>query len=174
MCRRPKATSKRRERWICGQRGLVNWCYYWGPSPSKRRATWWVNDRGVWKSLSQLVKEWRDMAKRPSVESVLNAGGGLGPSYGEISKHCPQICSWLCDTTYEDGSKKGRVRLQAERKADRIELDLKCEDSGLHVVAAHESLTDALLTLELLLGHDDCPWQLDPFPIGRTKKGGKK
>lgn len=114
------------------------------------------------------------MAKRPDVESVLKAGGGLGPAYGEAGKTFPQICSWLCDTTYEDGSKKGRVRLQAERKADRIELDLKVEDSGLHVVAAHESLTDALLTLELLLGHDDCPWQLDPFPIGRKKGPGKK
>lgn len=114
------------------------------------------------------------MAKRPDMESVLKGGTGLGPSYGEAGKTFPQICSWLCDATYEDGSAKGLVRLQAQRKSDRIELDLKCEDSGLHLVAAHESLTDALLTLELLLGHDDCPWQLDPFPIGRMRKGGKK
>jgi hypothetical protein len=136
--------------------------------------SFWLGSNVQWKPSHMIVQEYRSMAKRPSIDSVLAAGGGQGPSYGEAGKAFPQLCSWLCDVRYEDGSPKGMVRLQAQRKVDRIELDLKCEDSGLHLVAAHESLSDALLTLELLLGHDDCPWQLDPFPIGRRKRGGKK
>lgn len=113
------------------------------------------------------------MAKRASIDKVLAAGAGLGPTYGEILRHLPQLCSWLCDVVYEDGSAKGVVRLQVQRRADRIEAVLKCEDSGLCLTACHESLTDAIVTMELLLGHDDCPWQLDPFPIGNRKKKRK-
>lgn len=114
------------------------------------------------------------MAKRVSPGDVLQTGAGLGPSYGEGMKIFPHLCSWLCDAVYEDGTVKGRTRLQLERQRDRIVVTLKDADSGLCVQAAHESLTDAVLTLELLLGHDDCPWALDPFPLASPTKKRKK
>jgi len=113
------------------------------------------------------------MAKRPGIDQIMSQGKGLGPAYGELQKHIPQLCSWLCDSTYEDGTAKGRVQLQCERKGDRIRLVLKVQDGGVYVEAHHETLTDAILTLELLLGNDDCPWQLDPYPMGTTPKKRK-
>lgn len=121
----------------------------------------------------KLQQEYLDMAKRPNAEGLLGGGSGIGPSYGEAGKMFPQLCSWLCDTAYEDGTVKGRTQLQVERKGDRVRVLLKVADSGLCVEASHESLSDAVLTLELLLGNDDCPWQLDPFPFSSHKKKGR-
>jgi hypothetical protein len=114
------------------------------------------------------------MAKRLNADVIKLDQAGMGPGYGDLAKVAPNLCSWLCDATYEDGAKKGRSRLQVERKGDRVGLVLKDGDSGLCVEVHHESLTDALLTLELLLGHDDCPWALDPFPLMQSGKKRKK
>lgn len=174
MCRRARATSRTKTRWLTGRRGCLQWCYYHGGYASRRRLTWWTHVGGDWLTLATLRQEYMNVAKRMHLDKVLAAGAGLGPTYGEIVKHLPQLCSWLCDLVYEDGTAKGVVRLQLQRRADRIECVLKSEDSGLCLTACHESLTDAILTLELLLGHDDCPWQLDPFPLGGRGKGRKK
>jgi len=110
------------------------------------------------------------MAKKPKVEDVLRQNGGLGPSYGqEVARMFPQIASWLCDLSYEDGSPKGRTKLEVERKGDRVRVMLKSADSGMIVEAHHSCFEDAILTMELLLSSDDCPWQLDPFPWDKPK-----
>lgn len=112
------------------------------------------------------------MPKKLTVDDVKTTSAEE-PSKGPmVDIHFPLLGGWLCDATYEDGSRKGKTRLQLERKAGRMVATLKDSDSGLCVEAVHESLQDTLLTLELLLGHEDCPWTLDPFPM--WKPGAKK
>lgn len=113
------------------------------------------------------------MAKRISTDAIKLEVKGLGPSYGDVAATLPNLCSWLCDASYDDGTPKGRSRLQMERRGDRVMVLLKDSDSGLCVEVGHENLTDAILTLELLLGHDDCPWVVDPYPLATPKRKRK-
>lgn len=174
MCRKARVRGRKRSRWIFGSRGLWEWCYYICSDVMHGTLRFYRVVPGGSQSIERAQQRMEEMAKRPNVDDVLKAGGGLGPAYGDAGKMFPHLCSWLCDTTYEDGSPKGRTRLQVERTRDRITVTLKDADSGLCVQAAHESLTDAVLTLELLLGHDDCPWTLDPFPLAAPKGKKKK
>lgn len=104
------------------------------------------------------------MARKPSVPKPEDELPKLGAAWGEGGKMFPQLCSWLCDSTYEDGTPKGKVRVQVERVGRQVRVQLKCADTKTMVEAHHENLSDAVLTLELLLGSDDCPWVLDPYP----------
>jgi len=48
----------------------------------------------------------------------------------------------------------------------------KDPDSGMQLIVYMPSLDDALLSLELLLGADEAPWEPDPYarPKGSPKK----
>lgn len=151
----------------------MGWCFYWTPKQSKCRLIWFNKGNSLFTNKYELVEMGAKVARRPSVDVTGATQKGLGPSFGELGKIAPQLCSWLCDIQYEDGTAKGRTQLQVERKGDRVRVLLKSADSGLCVEAHHESLTDALLTLELLLSSDECPWQLDPFPFAGPKKRGR-
>lgn len=105
------------------------------------------------------------MAKRLAADAAVVNGELHGPGGGDAAKPFPQLCSWLLDSVYEDGTKKGKTRLQIERRGEQVECVLKDADSGLCLTARHETLSDAVLTMELLLASDDCPWQLDPWPL---------
>lgn len=114
------------------------------------------------------------MAQKPNVDEVLRVNGGLGASYGEAGKTFPQLCSWLADSQYEDHSAKGRVKVELERKGDRIQIRIRSADSGLMVEHYSDNVTDAVLGMELLLSSNECPWQLDPYPMDRPKPKGRK
>jgi hypothetical protein len=160
-----KSTAK----WIIGQRGRWGWALYWTSRTSLRKMRFWPLAEGPLWSPENCKRRWDTVARKPNVEEVLRQNGGLGPAHGEASKHFPQVASWLCDSTYEDGSPKGRTVLSAERKGDRIRLCLRSADSGLMVEHFAENLADAVLGLELLLASNDTPWQLDPYPMDKPK-----
>ena len=174
MCRKAHATAKPNWRWIVGQRGRWNWAFCFGSRRRTRRIKLWLNLPPIWKCRPELVAEVTNVAKRPDIETILLQGAGAGPTWGEGGKHFPQLLSWLCDSQYEDGSTKGRAQLQVERKGGQLRLTLKVADSGLCVEASHENASDAVMTLELLLGHEDCPWQLDPWPLKKPVASKKK
>lgn len=109
------------------------------------------------------------MARKPDASEILRSNSGLGPSYGEAGKNFPQLCSWLCDVQYEDQSPKGRTRLTVERRGDRLYLKLQSADSGLMVEHYADNVADAVLGLELLLGHANTPWSADLYPLDKPK-----
>jgi hypothetical protein len=136
--------------------------------------TWWLGAARL-RYPFDVWQEWEDdVAKRVTPADVASLdliGPGSGP---DAQRVFPSLSSWLCDASYEDGSKKGKTRLQVERRGGRMVCLLKDQDSGLCVEAGHESLQDALMTMELLLSHPDCPWTLDPFPMARPSGRRKK
>lgn len=174
MCRRARATATRGGRWIMGQRSVYAWAMYF--NPGRRTNRMWVWHAPAFLTLAPYYRreECERMAKRLKADEVVPSAKGLGPAYGAGGKMFPNLCSWLFDTVYEDGTAKGVTRLQVQRKGDRCHVVLKDADSGLFVEAYHEDASDALTTLELLLGHEECPWQLDPFPLSSGTKKRKK
>lgn len=114
------------------------------------------------------------MAKRLDRDTVVLEDAGASPLWETLKPLVPQLCGWLFDTHYEDGTAKGKTRLQVERVGNQIQLVLKDADSGLCVTVRHESVQDGIMTLELLLGSDECPWQLDPWPMRTGTKKKKK
>lgn len=175
MCRRPRKTvSKNTAKWIIGTIGFHGWAVYWSRRTSLREMRFWPLAQGPIWAEPNCKRRWDALARKPNVDDVLRQHGGLGPASGEASKHFPQLASWLCDAKYEDGSPKGRTVLSIERKGDRVQIKLRSADSGLMVEHFSENLADAVIGLELLLGSDDCPWQLDPYPMDKPKQRGKK
>jgi len=175
VCRKPRKTvGKATVRWITGQFRLWGWALYWTRRTSLRKMRIWPLATGPLWSPENCKRRWDAVARKPKVDEVLRQNGGLGPAHGEAAKHFPQLASWLCDSSYEDGSPKGRTVLSLERKGDRIRILLRSADSGLMCEHFSENLADAVLGLELLLGSELTPWQLDPYPMDKPKGRGKK
>lgn len=175
MCRKPhKTVSKDYVGWITGHYGPYGWAIYWCRRTSLRKMRWWRSESKGRFSIENILKRFEIMAQKPNVDEVLRQNGGLGPSHGEAGKLFPNLASWLCDAAYEDTTPKGRVKLEAERRGDRVRIQIRSADTGLMVEHFSENLGDAVLGLELLLGSKDCPWQLDPYPMDKPKTRGKK
>lgn len=175
MCRKPrKMVGRDTAKWIIGQYGRWGWAVFWSRKTSLRKMRWWRLEPDYLGSARNCLRRWSTLAKRPDVDEVLRQNGGMGPSFGEAGKTFPQLCSWLCDVRYEDQSPKGRVVISAERKGDRVQIKIRVADSGLMVEHYSENLSDAVIGLELLLGSNDCPWQLDPYPMDKPKPKGRK
>lgn len=174
MCRRSHATAKNRGRWIVGQRGSIVWGYYFGGKPSLRRVL--LTDKGstLWTSKHDLELMVKKMARKVDAAKIQGEDDLDGVSGGEMFLAFKQLMSWLCDPRYEDGSKKGKVRIQGERRGKRFVWTLKNADAGTYLECGHETVQDALLTMELLLSSDDCPWIHDPYPIKNPEQKRKK
>jgi len=112
--------------------------------------------------------------KRLQKQEGPGQGAGELPSDEWFIANCPLTLDYLTNTKYDDGTPKGKTRLQVERKGNQLMAVLKDADSGLCLTCCHESASDALLTMELLLGSEDCPWLLDPWPLARPKGRKKK
>lgn len=112
------------------------------------------------------------MATRPKVDQMPRLAE-LGAAYGSWEKLCPELASWLCDGTYSDGCVKGEVSITLRRNVTTVSAVLKIEDGGLCMRASGDTPDDALVALELMLNADQCPWEVDPYPLGGHKKKKK-
>lgn len=106
---------------------------------------------------------------------VFSDEGGL-PSLesrdpGGLLEMWPNVCEWLCDANYEDGSPVGAVLLQIRPEGSVFKATLKIADGGgRKVETVADTLSDALCCLDVLLKSPKCPWQVDPFPLGGKPK----
>jgi len=109
------------------------------------------------------------------VKPAVSAGGELplgGATFGAWGKMFPQICSWLCDAAYTDGSPMGATSLMLKREGTLVRVTLKVADhGGIKCSAVEADPASALTALELLLGSPKAPWEIDPYPLNQ---GGKK
>ena len=174
MVRRARTTSGKVPRWITGTRKGAGWVLYWDPTAKRLRVMFHRMQLGRfdrWKAI-----QWGETAVAKRLTQDADAGGAEGKSVDpdDLAALCPNLCSWLLDAKYDDGSVKGKTRLQVERRGNQLVCVLKDADSGLCLTAAHESASDALMTMELLLGSEDCPWLLDPWPLSKPKGKRKK
>lgn len=174
MRRLKRATSGKYPRWLTGTYRGLSWCAYWQPGP--RRLEVMFHRLRVGRFERWKVLEWgaKEMAKRLSAAAAGDDGASESVDGGELKSVCPLLCGWLLDGKYDDGTVKGKTRLQIERRGRQVVCVLKDADSGLCLTTCHERASDALLTMELLLNEDDCPWTLDPWPLQKGRRRGKK
>jgi len=111
------------------------------------------------------------VAKRPLSTESESATATRNVPYGTWGKGMPALTGWLCDAGYEDGSKKGDVRLTVRASQGMIVVVLKVQDGSVQVRASDKQIDMALAALDALLRGDPIPWEPDPYPIeDRTSK----
>lgn len=171
--RRPKGPAGRKRRCYEGRWGpLVAEVWIGGgwlpPSPTR----WLVREAGGW--VPYLDPRMGDDVPKPFTQGEAPAQALKGAVKGDLAKKLPELMSWVCDATFEDGTPLQRTSLQFERQGSMIRARLKIQDQGglvLEVVDA--SPERAMASLEAMLNSSPVPWQVDRFPLG-GEAGNKK
>jgi hypothetical protein len=83
---------------------------------------------------------------------------------GNITAHCAVV-------RYEDGSPRQPGWVTMRTLGGAWQVTAKEPDAGCQLVSVANTLDDALAQLDLLLGAEDAPWELDPW--ARTKAAQK-
>lgn len=105
----------------------------------------------------------------------LPAAGSSGCDAGEWGSMFPLLAGWVCDSSYPDGTPLGAVQLQIRRDGGVIRASLKVSDQGgLMLRGVGADPVSALLSLEVLLSSESCPWEKDPYPLAGARTPGKK
>lgn len=108
---------------------------------------------------------------KPSEGSTVTAQASLRST---ILAQCPHVVEHLAVRQYEDGGARQTGRLMVDVVGSMWRCLAKDADSGMQLVVYMPSLDDALLSLELLLGADEAPWEPDPYARQPGPKKGKK
>lgn len=82
------------------------------------------------------------------------------------------VMAHLCVVRFEDGTPRKPGRMFIETQGTMWKIVLKEPEGGLELAVCANTIDDALATADLLLGSDQCPWQLDPWQHGKIN--GKK
>lgn len=174
MAKRPPGPGRRRPVWIVGPIGPVMACVFWRPFGKSGTLKWTLRKGRVTVTGADVEREWREMmAKRPEPNQLPKLAD-LGADYGSWEKLCPELATWLCDGSYDDGAAKGDVTITLRRNVTTITALLKVEDGGLCLRASGDSVDDALVALELMLGANPVPWEVDSYPLGGGRKKPKR
>lgn len=117
-------------------------------------------------------REWPDMKKlkREDVGSVKH----LAAMETELFREHMAIVEFLALMQYEDGTPRAPGRLVVETRGAGWALLLKDPDSQLQLKAVGITLDDALDALQVHLGSDNAPWELDPWARPKGPAKGKK
>lgn len=86
----------------------------------------------------------------------------------------PHLVEHLAVRVYEDGGARQPGRLIVDVVGSMWRAIAKDNDSGMQLVVYMPSLDDCLLSLELLLGADEAPWEPDPYAKQKAPKKAPK
>jgi hypothetical protein len=104
-----------------------------------------------------------------------NASGALQLAALEtkVLSGFPTVISHLTTVRYEDGEpRQPGIILLASQGAAYV-LTAKDPDSCAQLRCVGQNFDDALALLELLLGAEDAPWEIDRWAMDRARKGRK-
>lgn len=108
---------------------------------------------------------------KPADGSVVTAQASLRTT---ILAQCPHLVEHLSVRAYDDGGQRQTGRLIVDVVGSMWRCIAKDADSGMQLVVYMPSLDDALLSLELLLGADEAPWEPDPYAKPKASPRSKK
>lgn len=120
---------------------------------------------------------WRPLPMK-RVKSITHEGGKapahLANPESKLLLRFPHLLAFLSATAYDDAAPRrpGWVTVKTEGASWKIQA--KDPDSGMQLQVTAQSLDDAITGLNLLLGSEDAPWEVDPWARERKakKKGG--
>jgi hypothetical protein len=111
----------------------------------------------------------------------IKVGGGVqatGPRHlaaveSVILHSLPAVVAHLAVTRYDDGTPRrpGWITVSAQGAVWRVVA--KDPDAGASLMSTGNSVDDALALMELLLGAEDAPWEVDPY-LTQSRRGGRK
>jgi len=135
----------------------------------------WASKRGpvsVWPD-DWSYEELKGMKRKgkPQESSVVTAQASTRTT---MMAQCPHLVEHLAVRVYDDGQMRQTGRVMIDVIGSMWRVIAKDIDSGLQLVVYMPSLDDALLSLELLLGADEAPWEPDPYARGTGGKKSKK
>lgn len=86
----------------------------------------------------------------------------------------PHVVEHLAVRMYDDEKPRQTGRIILDVVGSMYRVIAKDVDSGMQLVVYMPSLDDCLLSLELLLGADEAPWEPDPYAKIPKSKNSKK
>lgn len=113
-------------------------------------------------------------------KKIPQSGQQSGPtSAADLSSVCfarlPHVLEHLAVVRYEDGSPRQPGSIFVRTLGVAWAVTAMDPDSGCRLPVVANSLDDALAALDLLLGAEDAPWEVDPYNKRRGQQtGGKK
>jgi hypothetical protein len=120
----------------------------------------------------------------PVMESRLKkrtpqAANGTGPKNlaaveSRVFGALMNIVAHLADVRYDDASPRTPGTLFIKTLGGAWLVTAKEPDAGCQLPVTANTLDDALAGLDLLLGADDAPWEIDPWARSRGQKKGKE
>lgn len=169
-----------------GQRGPSRRCYFTLCARRAKYRVWWWPDGTV-----RFVERWaalpsggyssvsQPLWRKPKMKRVTAAGGEDAPrSHASMAsgglEQLPGLIEHLAVIKYDDHAprKPGAIRVTVEGAEWCVRVS--DPDSCMSFVAKAETLWDALLQAELLIGSNRCPWSPDTFLREQAEKKKKK
>jgi hypothetical protein len=112
-----------------------------------------------------------DEMKRPTVLSPTTEGQLARVDVPVSLRKLPRMAELLVQPAWEEGGSKGQRALFIFLEASLVKLLVKLESPPLKLMVSGRGWDEAWAALEVLLGSEDVPWELD---MPREDKGGKK
>lgn len=117
--------------------------------------------------------EWGGLKMKRKVISQGIAKGGQKSLVSQDTKafgKFPAVMSHIGDVVYDDGSPRKPGTVTVRTLGTSWQLIAKDPDAGAQLVALGQTVDEAMILLDRLLGAEDAPWELDPFAGGGRKK----
>ena len=113
--------------------------------------------------------------KKRTPKSTEGAGPvHLAPIETNVFCRLMNIVAHLAEVRYEDGSPRTPGTLFVKTMGGAWSITAKEPDAQLQLPVVANTLDDALAAMDLLLGADDAPWEIDRWAAGKGGDKGKK
>jgi hypothetical protein len=124
--------------------------------------------------VTQWVRERKIAVKKREKFDAKGAPPAPADKTSTILGKLSQLRAWCSETTYDDGTKRepGAVRITSRHTLWQVTVT--DPDACARLVVSDPSLDKALLQLELLLGTDTAPWELDVWKAEQEQRKKKK
>jgi hypothetical protein len=124
--------------------------------------------------LNMFPPTWRKKVKRRNVAGGASELSLPLPLASTVLKKFPRFLEFLGAAVYDDGSPRqlGRISLSGDMMA--FTAILSDPDAFARVTIRGADFDSLLAAIELHLGAENAPWEVDRWAVDRTAKKGKK
>ena len=168
----------RPKRWL--PRRAMSFALTWG---CKVLNVWYAPHRGI-KPLDlvtfsrgrivsvEYFPTWEDLMRKKNLGAAAPAGGSshLAPMESNVLGKLHQLIAHCAVTRYDDGDPRRPGWFTVKTLGAAWVVDVKDPDACARLTATADSLDNALVLADMLLGAEEAPWEPDPF---LKRLGGK-
>jgi len=132
-------------------------------------------DRGGNEAVTLYLPVMESRMKKRSPQASNGTGPvHLAPIESRVFGGLMNIVAHLAEVRYDDGSPRQPGTLFIKTLGGAWSVTAKEPDAGAALPVVANTLDDALAALDLLLGADDAPWEVDPWARRQGQAKGKK